>query len=180
MPERACGACGGEGRVVEHREVKVRIPAGIDTGQKLRSAGNGAAGPQGAPPGDLIIVVHVRAHELFEREGDNLYCDLPIKFTLAALGGSIDVPTLSNESGLVTLKIPAGTQDGTVFKLRGRGMPHLRGGGSGDQFVRVHIEVPRKLSSEQRRHLEAFAVASGDADSGESKGFWEKAKRIFE
>ncbi len=180
MPERACSACGGEGRVVEHREVKVRIPAGIDTGQKLRSAGNGAAGPQGAPPGDLIIVVHVRAHELFEREGDNLYCDLPIKFTLAALGGSIDVPTLSNESGLVTLKIPAGTQDGTVFKLRGRGMPHLRGGGSGDQFVRVHIEVPRKLSSEQRRHLEAFAVASGDADSGESKGFWEKAKRIFE
>ncbi|MCC5805592.1 MAG: molecular chaperone DnaJ [Opitutales bacterium] len=180
MPERACSACGGEGRSVEHRQVKVRIPAGIDTGQKLRSAGNGAAGPQGAPPGDLIIVVHVRAHELFEREGDDLYCDLPIKFTLAALGGSIDVPTLSNESGLVTLKIPAGTQDGTVFKLRDRGMPHLRGGGRGNQFVRVHIEVPRKLTSEQRKHLEAFAVASGDADSGESTGFWEKAKRIFE
>lgn len=180
MPERMCSSCGGEGRVVEHRKVKIRVPAGIDTGQKLRSAGNGAAGPRGTPPGDLIIVLHVRAHELFEREADDLYCDLPIKFTLAALGGSIDVPTLSNESGLVTLKIPAGTQDGTVFKLRGRGMPHLRGGGGGNQFVRVHIEVPRKLSSEQRKHLEAFAVASGDVDSGESKGFWEKAKRIFE
>ncbi len=180
VPEKLCSTCSGEGRVTEHREIKVRIPAGIETGQKLRSAGNGAAGPQGTPAGDLLIVIHVRAHDLFDRQGDDLYCDIPIKFTLAALGGSIEVPTLSNTSGLVNLKIPAGTQDGTVFKLRDRGMPHLRGGGNGNQFVRVHIEVPRKLTSDQKKHLEAFALASGDSDEPVSKSFWDKAKRIFE
>ncbi|MCC5839818.1 MAG: molecular chaperone DnaJ [Opitutales bacterium] len=180
IPEKPCSKCNGEGRVIADREIKVRIPPGIDTGQKLRSAGNGAAGPQGGPPGDLLIVVHVRPHDLFERDGDDLHCLVPIKFTLAALGGTIEVPTLSNESGLVTLKIPAGTQDGTVFKLRDRGMPRLRGGGNGNQFVKVHIEVPRKLTSEQRKHLEAFAEACGDAERPTEGGFWEKAKRIFE
>lgn len=180
MPEKRCTACGGEGRVVRNKEVKVRIPAGIETGQKLRSAGNGEAGLQGGPPGDLYVVVHVREHDLFERRGNDLYCDVPIKFTLAALGGTIEVPTLSNESGRVSLKIPPGTQDGTVFKLRDRGMPMLRGGGKGNQFVRVHIEVPKKLNGEQRKHLEAFAMACGDADAPVENSFWEKAKKIFD
>jgi len=181
VPERKCRQCGGEGRVVRDKKVKIRIPAGIDSGQRLRSAGNGEAGLMGSSSGDLYVVVHVKEHELFERQGQDLICDLPIRFTLAALGGSIEVPTLSNESGLVSLKIPPGTQDGTVFKLKGRGMPSLRGGAAGNQFVRVHIEVPKKLSAEQRKHLEAFAAASGDTDdAGESSSFWEKARRIFD
>lgn len=179
-PERKCSHCAGEGRVQQNKKVKLRIPAGIDTGQKLRSSGNGEAGVMGGPAGDLYVVIHVREHDLFERKGADLYCDIPIKFTLAALGGSIDVPTLSNESGRVSLKIPAGTQDGTVFKLRDRGMPSVRGGTKGHQFIRVHIEVPKKLTSEQRTILEDFAKACGDADHPMDEGFWEKAKKIFE
>jgi molecular chaperone DnaJ len=180
MPEKRCTKCHGEGRVIENREVKIRIPPGIATGQKLRSAGNGEAGIMGGPSGDLYVVVHVRDHDIFERQGDDLYCDVPIKFTLAALGGTIEVPTLSNSSGRVSLKIPPGSQDGTVFKLRDRGMPSLRGGGKGHQFVRVHIEVPKKLNSEQRQLLEQFAQACGDAKSPIEESFWDKAKKIFD
>jgi molecular chaperone DnaJ len=179
-PEKPCGKCGGEGRVVKTRNVKIRIPAGIDSGQKLRSVGNGEAGLAGGQAGDLYVVIHIKQSDLFERQGQDLYCDVPIQFTLAALGGNIEVPTLSNASGLVSLKIPAGTQPGTVFKLPDRGMPRLRGGGHGHQFVRVHIEVPKKLNTEQRKHLEAFAVASGDTEKPVEEGFWEKAKRIFD
>ncbi|MCC5833579.1 MAG: molecular chaperone DnaJ [Opitutales bacterium] len=180
IPEKKCSKCGGDGRVMQTKKVKLKIPAGIDTGQKLRSANNGEAGVMGGPAGDLYVVLHVREHDLFERRGSDLYCDIPIKFTLAALGGTIDVPTLSNESGLVSLKIPAGTQDGTVFKLRDRGMPILRGGGKGNQYVRVHIEVPKKLNSEQRELLEKFARVCGDAEEPIAGSFWDKAKRIFE
>jgi len=180
MPEKRCTSCGGEGRQMKEKKVRIKIPAGIDTGQKLRSSGNGEAGVMGGPTGDLYVVVHVSDHNIFDREGSHLHCTVPIKFTLAALGGSIEVPTLSNESGRVNLKIPEGTQDGTIFKLRGRGMPELRGGGNGDQLVKVTIEVPRKLSVEQRKHLEAYALSSGDADQPMEEGFWEKAKKIFE
>lgn len=180
VPEKKCSACSGEGRVIRTKKVKIRIPPGIDTGQKLRSAGNGEAGVMGGPAGDLYVVIHVADHSLFERKGDDLYCDIPIKFTLAALGGTIEVPTLSNSSGRISLKIPPGTQDGTVFKLKERGMPRLRGGSKGDQYVRVHIEVPRKLSNKQREILEEFALACGDADQPIEEGFWEKAKKIFD
>lgn len=180
MPDQRCTKCGGEGRVMKDKKVKIRIPAGIDSGQKLRSSGNGEAGLMGGPAGDLYVVVHVKKHNVFDREGDDLSCDVPIKFTLAALGGTIEVPTLSNNSGLVSLKIPAGTQSGTVFKLRDRGMPSLRGGGHGNQFVRVHIEVPKKLTGEQKKHLEEFAKACGDSHQPVEEGFWEKAKRIFD
>jgi molecular chaperone DnaJ len=180
QPERKCSRCGGEGRVLQDKKVRLRIPAGVETGQKLRSAGNGEAGVMGGPAGDLYVVLHVAEHDVFQREGEDLHCDIPIKFTLASLGGTIEVPTLSNESGLVSLKIPEGTQDGTLFKLRARGMPRLRGGGHGDQFVKVHIEVPKKLTREQREHLEAFARACGDADEPVEKGFWDRAKKIFD
>ena len=179
-PERACTACGGEGRVEKDKKVRLKIPAGVDSGQKLRSGANGEAGVMGGPAGDLYVVIHVAEHDVFRREGENLVCDLPIKFTLAALGGTIEVPTLSNESGLVSLKIPEGTKDGTVFKLRERGMPRIRGRGHGDQYVKVHIEVPKRLNREQREHLEAFAKACGDADEPVEKGFWDKAKKIFD
>jgi len=180
MPERRCSKCNGDGRVIKNKKVKIRIPAGIDTGQKLRSSGNGEAGVMGGPAGDLYVVVHVKEHPIFERQGADLYCDVPIRFTLAALGGTIEVPTLSNNSGRVSLKIPTGTQSGTVFKLRERGMPSLRGGAKGNQFVRVHIDVPKKLSSKQRSLLEEYAKASGDAPDPGEDSFWEKAKRIFD
>ena len=179
-PERACTKCGGEGRVMQDKKVRLKIPAGVETGQKLRSAGNGESGVMGGPAGDLYVVIHLKEHDVFQREGENLYCDIPIKFTLAALGGTIEVPTLSNAVGLVSLKIPEGTQDGTLFKLRNRGMPHLRGHGNGDQFVKIHIEVPKKLNKEQRSHLEEFARACGDADQPMEEGFWDKAKKVFE
>ena len=130
----------------------------------------------GGSPGDLYIVLSVKEHELFERQGEDLFCEIPIKFTLATLGGNIEVPTLF---GKASLKIPTATQSGTTFRLRSKGMPSLRGGGQGDQLVRVQVEVPQSLSSEQRRILEEFARVSGDASEPTSKSFFEKAKKFF-
>jgi molecular chaperone DnaJ len=174
--EKICLKCNGEGRMQETTKINVRIPPGVDTGSKLRSSGNGEAGVMGGSAGDLYIVVHVKEHEVFERQGDDLFTDIPIKFTLATLGGTIQVPTLQ---GKAALKIPAGTQSGTTFRLKGRGMPHLRGGSHGDQLIRVHVEVPTALSTDQRRKLEDFAQACGDADEPVSKSFFEKAKKFF-
>jgi molecular chaperone DnaJ len=174
--EKACSACRGEGRVPKTTKLNVRIPAGVDTGSRLRSAGNGEAGAAGGANGDLYIVLSVREHEIFERQGQDLFCEIPIKFTLATLGGTIEVPTLF---GKASLKIPTGTQSGTTFRLRGKGMPSLRGGVQGDQLVRVHVEVPTSLSGEQRRILEEFARVSGDADEPVAKSFFEKAKKFF-
>jgi molecular chaperone DnaJ len=174
--EKPCSACRGEGRVPKSTKLNVRIPAGVDTGSRLRSAGNGEAGLAGGRPGDLYIVITVQEHELFERQGDDLFCEIPIKFTLATLGGSIEVPTLS---GKASLKMPPGTQSGTTFRLRGKGMPNLRTGNHGDQLVRVHVEVPQTLTSEQRKVLEEFARVCGDANEPTSKSFFEKAKKFF-
>lgn len=179
--EKPCSSCSGAGRVARHTNLKVRIPAGIDTDFKLRSPGNGDAGLQGGPNGDLYIVIDVAEHELFSRRGDDLFLELPIKFSLAALGGEIEVPALGEEKA-ANLKIPAGTQSGTTFRLRNRGMPNLRGGSKGDQLVRVTIEVPRKLSAQQRELLEQFAIASGEADEGKNskdESFFKKAARTF-
>jgi molecular chaperone DnaJ len=174
--EKPCSACHGEGRTAKTTKLNVRIPAGVDTGSRLRSSGNGEAGLAGGHAGDLYIVLTVKEHELFERHGDDLFCEIPIKFTLATLGGSIEVPTLF---GKASLKIPTGTQSGTTFRLRDKGMPSLRGGRQGDQLVRVHVEVPTSLSSAQRKLLEEFAQISGDADEPTSKSFFEKAKKFF-
>jgi molecular chaperone DnaJ len=174
--EKPCTQCRGEGRVAKNTKLNVRIPPGVDTGSRLRSAGNGEAGMAGGQPGDLYIVLSVKEHELFERQGDDLFCEIPIKFTLATLGGTIEVPTLF---GKATLKIPPGTQSGTTFRLREKGMPSLRGRHQGDQLVRVHVEVPQSLTHEQRRILEEFARVSGDAAEPTSKTFFEKAKKFF-
>ena len=175
--DKPCTNCHGEGREMETSTVKVRIPAGVATGSKLRSAGKGEAGHMGGPAGDLYIVIHVKAHELFERRDYNLFCEIPIKFTLAALGGSIKVPTLF---GTGSLKIPPGTQSGTTFRLRTQGVPHLRGGGKGDLLVKVQVEVPTKLNSDQKEKLEAFADACGDPGNPMSDSFVEKAKKFFQ
>jgi molecular chaperone DnaJ len=174
--EKPCTVCRGEGRVAKTTKLNVKIPAGVDTGSRLRSAGNGEAAAAGGSAGDLYIVLAVKDHELFERQGDDLFCEIPIKFTLATLGGSIEVPTLT---GKASLKIPAATQSGTTFRLRDRGMPSLRGRGHGDQLIRVHVEVPSSLSADQRKLLEDFARISGDAQEPTSKKFFEKAKKFF-
>lgn len=177
--EKPCTVCRGEGRFIQQHKLKVRVPAGVDHGSKLRSAGNGEAGTQGGPPGDLYIFIHVKEHKFFERHGDDLYCSVSIKFTLAALGGTIEVPTLTGK-GKATLKIPEGTQSGSTFRLKGYGMPHLKSLREGDQFVQVTVEVPKKLTQEQREKLEAFAVACGDIKAGEEKaGFFQKLKKNF-
>ena len=174
--EKPCTACRGEGRVAKTTKLNVRVPAGVDSGSRLRSVGSGEAGVGGGQAGDLYIVISVADHEIFERQGDDLFCEIPIKFTLATLGGTIEVPTLF---GKASLKIPPGTQSGTTFRLKGKGMPHLRGGGQGDQLTRVHVEVPTTLTSEQRKKLEEFALLSGDADEPMAKSFFEKAKKFF-
>jgi len=174
--EHPCETCKGSGLSVEQTKVKVSIPAGVDTGIRLRSPGNGEAGAHGGEYGDLYILLTVREHELFQREGDDLFYVLPIKFTLATFGGTIQVPTLD---GKAELKIPVGTQTGTAFRLREKGMPRLRSRGRGDQIVRVEVEVPKKLTEPQRAALQAFAEASGDKASPLSESFLEKAKRFF-
>ena len=157
--------------------VKVRIPAGVATGSKLRSAGKGEAGQSGGQAGDLYIIIHVKEHQLFERHDNDLYCEVPIKFTLAALGGTISVVTLFGKG---SLKIPAGTQTGTTFRLREQGMPALRGGRKGDLLVRVQIEVPTKLNKDQRSKLEDYAEACGDpANSINSSSTKKKKKKFF-
>jgi molecular chaperone DnaJ len=174
--EKPCTQCRGEGRSAKTTKLTVRIPAGVETGSRLRSGGNGEAGVQGGSAGDLYIVLNVSEHEIFERQGDSLFCEIPIKFTLATLGGTIEVPTLS---GKASLKIPPATQSGTTFRLRGKGMPHIRDGSHGDQLVRVQVEVPTSLTAEQRKALENFAHLSGDADHPVSRSFFEKAKKFF-
>ncbi|NBR58271.1 MAG: molecular chaperone DnaJ [Opitutaceae bacterium] len=174
--EKVCAKCSGEGRVNETAKINVKIPPGVDTGNKLRSSGNGEAGTMGGEAGDLYIVVHVKDHEVFERQGDDLFCEIPIKFTLATLGGSIHVPTLQ---GKAALKIPGGTQSGTTFRLKGRGLPHLRGSAHGDQLIRVQVEVPTHLSTEQKKFLEEFARVSGDQEEPLAKSFFDKAKKFF-
>jgi molecular chaperone DnaJ len=171
-----CKRCGGEGRVQHHTKLKVRIPAGIEDGSRLRSSGNGEAGVRGGPAGDLYVVVHVHEHEIFTRHGDDLLCEVPINFPMAALGGEIEVPTLN---GAARLKIPAGTQNGTLFRLRGKGMPNVHGHGHGDQHVRVMVEVPARLSRAQREKLDEFAALANDDSYPQLKSFLEKAKRFF-
>jgi molecular chaperone DnaJ len=174
--EKPCKECDGEGRVENTSRIKLKIPAGIEDGSRLRSSRNGEAGIRGGPPGDLYVVIHIKEHEIFEREEDNLFCEIPVKFVTAAIGGEVRVPTLEGEG---SLKIPAGTQGGTLFKLRGKGMPGLSSGVRGDLLVRVLVEVPTKLNAEQRRKLEEFAALMGDENTPLHKGFFEKAKEFF-
>lgn len=174
--EKPCGDCRGEGRIMDSSTVKVRIPAGVSSGSKLRSGGKGEAGQMGGQAGDLYIIIHVKEHELFERHDNDLFCEVPIKFTLAALGGSISVPTLFGKG---SLKIPSGTQTGTTFRLREQGIPALRGGRKGDLLIRVQVEVPTKLSSEQTAKLEDYAEACGDPANPVSESFVEKTKKFF-
>ena len=174
--ERPCRKCGGEGRTEAPSRIKLKIPAGIEDGSRLRSVRNGEAGIRGGPHGDLYVVIHVKEHEIFEREGEHLFCEVPVSFTVAALGGEVSVPTLE---GQAHLKIPAGTQSATAFKLRSKGMPVLNSSNRGDLIVRVLVEVPTHLNGEQRRKLEEFAALMGEDNSPLHKTFFDKAKEFF-
>ena len=174
--EKPCRQCHGEGRVEKLSRVKLKIPAGIREGSRLRSSRNGEAGIRGGPPGDLYVVIHIKEHKIFHREGDNLYCELPIAFSVAALGGEVDVPTLE---GKAHLKVPAGTQSGQVFKLRGKGIANINGRDRGDLLARLIVEVPSRLNAEQRRQLEEFAALCGDENTPLRKSFFERAKEFF-
>ena len=175
--EKPCGHCRGEGRAEQTTRIKLKIPAGIEDGSRLRSMGNGEAGIRGGSGGDLYVVIHVKEHEVFEREGSNLYCDVPISFAMAAMGGELKVPTLHGEA---ILRIPAGTQSGTVFKVRGKGVPELEGGECGDLMARAVIAVPRKLTAEQRGKLEEFAELVGDEVPPPHKSLFERAREFFQ
>lgn len=169
-----CANCKGAGRVEREKQMEVKIPAGVETGSRLRVSGEGESGTQGGAPGDLYVVIHVAAHEQFERQGNNLYEAVPITFAQAALGAEITVKTLDGD---VTHKIPMGTQTGTVFRLRGKGMPTLGGRGRGDLFVSVTVMTPTSLTREQRKLLEQLAeVESKDL---EDKGLVDKVRDIF-
>ncbi len=187
---RTCGHCGGAGRVISDpcatcrgagsvaTEVSfpVKIPAGVNDGTRIRFAGAGGAGAAGGPPGDLYVVLHVRAHPFFQREEDDLFCEVPISFADAVLGKTIQIPGLAGE---VELKIPPGTQSGHAFRLRGKGIAHLNSFGRGDQHVRVIIETPTNLNKEQRRLIEEFAAASTAEIHPKAKSFWGKVRELF-
>ncbi len=151
MIESPCESCAGQGRVRRRKNIQIHIPAGVDTGSRLRISGEGESGERGGPTGDLYVVLHVHDDEVFVRNGMDLSCELPVAFEMATLGGTARVPTIG---GAAQLKIPAGTQTGTVFRLRGKGVPSVRGGGRGDLHVRIVVEVPTKLSSADRHKLE--------------------------
>lgn len=174
--EKPCHQCRGEGRVEKLSRIKLKIPAGVGDGSQLRSLHNGEAGIRGGAQGDLYVVIHIKEHEVFQRDGDNLYCEVPIPFSLAALGGHVDVPTLQ---GKADLKVPAGTQSGQIFKLRGKGITNINGRDRGDLLARLIVEVPSHLNAEQRRVLEEFAALCEDENTPLRKSFFERAKKFF-
>ncbi|MFD1736624.1 molecular chaperone DnaJ [Bacillus salitolerans] len=172
-----CSTCGGAGKVKKRKKINVKIPAGVDDGQQLRVSGQGEPGINGGPSGDLYVVFRVRAHEFFERDGDDVYCEMPLTFAQAALGDDIEVPTLH---GKVKLKIPAGTQTGTKFRLRNKGVPNVRGYGQGDQHIHVRVITPTKLSSRQKELLREFTSLRGQESPDEQHdSFFAKVKRAF-
>ncbi|HEY2125167.1 MAG TPA: molecular chaperone DnaJ [Chthoniobacterales bacterium] len=174
--EKPCHQCEGEGRVEKPSRIKLKIPAGIAEGSRLRSSQNGEAGIRGGPRGDLYVVIHVKEHPIFQRDEDNLYCEVPIAFSLAALGGEVPVPTLE---GKAHVKIPAGTQSGQMFKLREKGMLNVNGRERGDLLARVIVEVPTRLNAEQRQKLEEFASLCGEENAPMRKTFFDRAKEFF-
>ena len=169
-----CPSCRGEGRVAVQKTLTVKVPAGMEDGMRLKLAGEGEAGERGAPRGDLYVRIHLRPHPFFQREGVDLLCEVPIRMTQAALGGEIRVPTLTES---LSMKVPAGTQPGQTFRLRGKGLPRLGGTGRGDQLVSVRVEIPARLSVGQRKGLEEFERLSDKGTFPGIQGFWEQTKR---
>ncbi len=179
IPE-PCTACGGAGRIKRNKTLEVKIPAGIDDGMRIRSSGNGEPGMNGGPPGDLYVEIHIKPHSVFQRDGDDLHCEIPISFAKAALGGEIEVPTLN---GKASFTLPEGTQTGKTFRLRGKGIKGVRSGYPGDLFCHVVVETPVKLTEKQKdllRDLEHLTSEGGAKHSPQSKSWKDKVKGFFE
>ncbi|RUO38754.1 molecular chaperone DnaJ [Aliidiomarina shirensis] len=180
--ENPCGSCHGHGRKEKTKTLNVKIPAGVDTGDRVRLTGEGEAGEHGAPSGDLYVQVRVREHDIFRREGNNLYCEVPVSFTQAGLGGEVEVPTLD---GRVKLKIPAETQTGRMFRMRGKGVKSVRSGSVGDLVCKAVIETPVNLSSKQKALLKEFEESMGTGDEAakyrpKERGFFDGVKKFFD
>ncbi|MFL4469322.1 molecular chaperone DnaJ [Tateyamaria armeniaca] len=175
--QNPCKSCGGAGRVEKDRSLSVNIPAGVETGTRIRLAGEGEAGMRGGPSGDLYIFIDVATHDLFERDGNNLFCRVPVSMSAAALGGSIEVPTIDGGRGRV--QIPAGSQSGRQMRLRSKGMPALRGGGNGDMFIELAVETPVNLTSRQKELLREFEELSSE-NNPESSSFFSSVKSFWD
>jgi molecular chaperone DnaJ len=175
--DKPCKTCHGAGRRERTSKITLRIPAGVDTGSRLRSAGNGEAGLRTGPPGDLYVVLHVKPHQIFQRDGDDLLCEVPVNFVQAVLGAEISVPTLD---GNAEINIPPGTQPGSMFRLKGKGVKNIQGYGSGDLHVRINVEVPTHLTAAQKAKLQEFAQLCNGKESPISQSFFEKARNLFQ
>lgn len=174
-----CKTCAGSGRVRKEKSLSVTIPAGVEEGTRIRLSGEGEAGFRGGPAGDLYIFLSIKPHKLFRRDGANIYCRVPVKMTVASLGGHIEVPTI--DGGRVKVSVPAGTQPNHQFRLKGKGMSVLRSDAKGDMYVEVHVETPVNLSKRQKELLDEFDGASGkQSTSPESDGFFTKVKEFWE
>jgi molecular chaperone DnaJ len=174
--EKPCRTCRGDGRVEKTSKIKIKIPAGVEDGTRLRSSGQGEGGTRNGPPGDLYVVLHVEPHEIFERDGRDLFCTVPVSFAKAALGGEIKVPTLE---GSAALKVPAGTATGKVFRLKGKGLPEVHGRGVGDLHVKLYVEVPTRLNMDQKHKLQAFADSCDEDTHPEETSFFQKVKDLW-
>lgn len=173
-----CKSCRGAGKVQKNKTLQVKIPKGVEEGTRIRLSGEGEAGDRGAPAGDLYIFLSIKPHQLFKRDGDMLYCQVPIPMTTATLGGQIEVPTI--EGKRARIKVPDGTQSGRQFRLRGKGMPELNGGFVGDMIIETLVETPVNLTKKQRELMEEFASEGGDTVSPRSEGFFTKVKEIWD
>jgi len=176
--ENPCKTCGGTGRVQREKTLSVNIPAGVDDGTRIRLAGEGEPGLRGAPNGDLYIFVSIAPHDVFHRDGGNIYCQVPLPMTTAALGGAVEVPTVEGVRAKVT--IPEGTQTGDQFRLRSKGMSQLRSKARGDMYIEIEVETPKNLSAKQKEILEQFREAGGDDNSPKASRFFEKVKDLWE
>ena len=179
MVASPCGTCGGAGRIKQHKTLSVKIPAGVDEGDRIRLSSEGEAGVNGGPPGDLYVVIHLKPHAVFTREHNDLHCEMPVSFTAAALGGEIEIPTLD---GYAKIKVPAGTQTGQMFRLRGKGVKGVRASGHGDLICHVAIETPVNLTARQKellQELEAINVKDGGKHNPRAKSWMEKVKEFF-
>jgi molecular chaperone DnaJ len=174
-----CTACHGRGRKKQNKKLSVKIPKGVDTGDRIRLSGEGEAGEAGAPSGDLYIQIQVHQHDLFERDGKNLYCEVPISFVMAAMGGEIEVPALN---GRVKLKIPAETQTDRVFRVKGMGVPSVRGGDHGDLMCKVLIETPVNLTAKQKELLTQFdkTISASNKHNPKSSTWFDRVKKFFD
>ena len=171
-----CSTCNGQGRVKKHKTLSVKIPAGVDEGDRIRLAGEGEAGVNGGPAGDLYVMIHLKAHQLFTRDGDDLHCEMPVSFATAALGGEIEIPTLE---GQARIKIPAETQGGKVFRLRGKGIKGVRSNAAGDLLCHVVVETPVKLSSRQKELLREFESLNQQNNNPKAQSFMDRVKEFF-